>query len=355
MVVSNFNSLPPKPTNANPSTLNFLTSSADNDNSFNCTPSHANPPTPNLSTLSILNTDGSCRFGTNPNALPLVSSLHLDSTIEETDSDQDSPYTILQNLRVKCVDKIIIAHLNINSVRNKIHLLSDLIKDKVDIMLISETKLDCTFPKSQFILDGYSPPLRLDRTANGGGLLLYLRNDIPTKPLSLIAGNIECIIADITISKKKWLLVGFYNPNKSLISNHLSVLGKNLDHYMSLSENVLIFGDFNSEIREEPMSEFCSIYNLKSLIKVPTCFKSDANLSCIDLILTNKPHSFLNSTVLETGLSDFHMLTVVIMKTTFRKRPPQIIMYRSYKHYSHFNFHNELNFRRLFILANGNT
>ena len=201
-------------------------------------------------------------------------------------------------------------------------------------MLVSETKLDSTFTESQFVLQGYSSPYRLDRTANGGGLLLYLRNDIPSKPLPLVEGNIECIITDITISKRKWLLVGIYNPKKSLISNHLSVLGKNLDRYLSLYENVIIFGDFNSEMVEEPMSDFCGIYNLKSLIKVPTCFKSEKNPSCMDLILTNRPHSFQNSTVLETGLSDFHMLTAVIMKTSFRKKNAQVIRYRNYKHYS---------------------
>ena len=323
------------PTHGNPSTPPLLTLSHSNS-----TPIHANPSTPNLPALS---TDNISRLGRNPNAIPYVSTRHLDISRQETDNDQDSPYSILQNLRLKCIDKIIIGHLNINSVRNKIHLLADLIRDKIDIMLISETKLDCTFPESQFALQGYAPPYRLDRTANGGGLLLYLRNDIPTKPLPLIAGNIECIINDVTISKKKWLLVGIYNPTKSLITNHLSVLGKNLDHYLSLFENVIVFGDFNSEIEEEPMSDFCSIYNLKSLIKIPTCFKNDKNPSCIDLILTNKPHSFQNSTVLETGLSDFHKLTVVVMKTSFRKKPPQVIRYRNYKRYSSVNFHIELN------------
>ena len=139
------------PTHANPSTPELFTS----DTSI-YTPTHANPATPNFHTLSTHSTDDISRSGINPKALSFVPVSHLDSSCEETDNDQDSPYSILQNLRLKCIDKIIIGHLNINSVRNKIHLLSDLIKDKVDIMLISETKLDCTFPKSQFILDGYS-------------------------------------------------------------------------------------------------------------------------------------------------------------------------------------------------------
>ena len=279
----------------------------------------------------------------NPSAKPFVSTfLNTSSYPGNIDGERDSPYSILQNLRVKNVDKILFGHININSVRNKFDLLADLIKDQIDIILISETKLDGTFPNCQFRLDGYSfPPIRFDRTANGGGLLLFLRCDLPFKHLPLVFGGIECIILDVTISKKKWFLMGTYNPKKSMISKYISVLEKNLCHYLSLYDNVFLFGDFNSEIREEALADFCSLYNLKSLIKVPTCFKSVDNPSCIDLILTNKPHSFQNSTVVETGLSDFHMLTVTVLKTSFRKRPPKLIKYRNYKQYSHFNFQNE--------------
>ena len=282
-------------------------------------------------------------FALNPSANPFLPSIDkITCNSKDISFDRESPYTILQNLRLKNVDKIIIAHLNINSIRNKIDLLADMISGKVDIMLISETKLDDTFPKSQFFLQGYSEPSRLDRTANGGGLLLYLRNDIPTKPLPLILGNIECIILELTMSQKKWLLIGTYIPSKTLISKHLSILEKSLCHYLSLYDNVIIFGDLNSEVGEEAMEDFCSIYHLKSLIKVPTCYKSSENPSCIDLILTNRPHNFQNSLVIETGLSDFHLLTVTVLKTTFRKRPPKVIKYRDYKTYYYPYFRHDL-------------
>ena len=57
-------------------------------------------------------------------------------------------------------------------------MLEEIIKDKVDIFLISETKLDSSFPSGQFIIKGYSTPFRLDRNQNGGGLLLYVSEDI---------------------------------------------------------------------------------------------------------------------------------------------------------------------------------
>ena len=49
-----------------------------------------------------------------------------------------------------------------------------------------------------------------------------------------------------------------------------------------------------------PLMEDYSLYNL---IHNPTCYKTE-NSRCVDLILTNKKHSFLKSQLFETGYSD---------------------------------------------------
>ena len=53
--------------------------------------------------------------------------------------------------------------------------------------------------------------------------------------------------------------------------------------------------------------------------------------TCIDLIPTNQPTLFQGSAVLETGLSDFHLLTVTKFKMSFKICKPHIITYRNYK------------------------
>ena len=73
---------------------------------------------------------------------------------------------------------MIIGHLNINHVTNKFEPFVSLVKDKLDIALLSETKIDKSFPPNQFTLEGYSNPFRRDRNKHGGGLVLYVRNDI---------------------------------------------------------------------------------------------------------------------------------------------------------------------------------
>ena len=64
--------------------------------------------------------------------------------------------TDLRTFRIKYPSNVIIDHLNINSIRKKFELLSFLIGGKVGILLIIETKIDGTFPTSQFLMSGYS-------------------------------------------------------------------------------------------------------------------------------------------------------------------------------------------------------
>ena len=48
--------------------------------------------------------------------------------------------------------------------------------------MVSETEFDNSFPASQFLIDGYTSPFRLDRDNNGVGML-FVREDIPFKLL----------------------------------------------------------------------------------------------------------------------------------------------------------------------------
>ena len=97
-----------------------------------------------------------------------------------------------------------------------------------------------------------------------------------------------------------------------------------------------------SEVTQTSMKVFCDSYEFKNLIKDATCYKNPENPSCIDLILTNNPNSFQNSGVIETGLSDFHKITVTIMKTTFEKLKPSITHYREYRKFSNDKFRENL-------------
>ena len=117
-----------------------------------------------------------------------------------TESAQtDDPREVLKNLRLKNVNWLICAQLNINSIRNKFNSLVDYIN--IDILMISETKLDPSFPNGHFHIHGFSEPYRFDRNGNGGEILLYIHEDIPSK-LILTQMTIEGFFVEINLRKK---------------------------------------------------------------------------------------------------------------------------------------------------------
>ena len=62
---------------------------------------------------------------------------------------------LLNSLCISYPDKLAFAYLNINSIRNKFEMLLDLIKGNIDILLVSETKIDDSFPNGNLLIDGY--------------------------------------------------------------------------------------------------------------------------------------------------------------------------------------------------------
>ena len=103
----------------------------------------------------------------------------------------------------KCnLNKLVVANLNINSLRIKSNNLTRKITSNVEIFMISETKLDNSFPDGQFLIEGYSISYRIDRDYHGGGIMLYVRADIPSKLLSTEFLPIEGFYVGINLQKK---------------------------------------------------------------------------------------------------------------------------------------------------------
>ena len=209
--------------------------------------------------------------------------------------------------------------------------------------MTSETKIDASFPICQFLLNGYSTSFRLDRNAHGGGILLYVREDIPLKLLLVEDNPIEGFFVEINLrNKKKWLISCSYNPKKTSLSNHIAALSKSLDLFTKKYGRLLFLGDFNEGMEDSSIKIFCGNYNLTSMINKPTCYKNSDKPICIDLILTNCFGSFQNSCVIETGFSDFHKMIVKVIKTSYRKIEPKVINYRDYKSFSNEEFGESL-------------
>ena len=82
--------------------------------------------------------------------------------------------------RLQNAKNVTIGALNVNSLRNKIGAVQELITNNIVICLLSETKINETFPNQQFNISNYKTCCR-DRNKHGGGLLFYISENIPCK------------------------------------------------------------------------------------------------------------------------------------------------------------------------------
>ena len=94
-------------------------------------------------------------------------------------------------------------------------------------LMISESKIDETFPSRQFYIEGFTPPYRLYQNCHVGGILEYVREDIPFKLIEMNS-SIESISVELNLRKKKWLVNCSCNANNSNICAHLRSLEKEL-------------------------------------------------------------------------------------------------------------------------------
>ena len=170
--------------------------------------------------------------------------LQLSTSIEDICFGQH-----LNNLRRKNIGRLILAHININSIRYKFDQLVYGVKGKVDVLMITETKLDDSFPTMQFNIEGYYT-FRLDRNEYGGGILLYVRDDIPSKFIPMKNSSIEGFFIELDWRIKKWLFCSTYNPNRSFISDHLNTVVNNKGLLLANYEKFFLMEDLKGTLMQ---------------------------------------------------------------------------------------------------------
>ena len=166
--------------------------------------------------------------------------------------------------------------LNINSLRNKIIDVREIIgKLSLDYFVISETKLDESFPSAQFDINNYEIKNRRDRDENGGESIEFVRKGFITKRLKDYETQIcETIYSEFTISKRKWICFSVYRlPSYNNLIIFFEGLTKSICKALNTYDNVILMGDFNIDINKDDaighdkLDFFCDTLNLTNLVK----------------------------------------------------------------------------------------
>ena len=237
--------------------------------------------------------------------------------ISSVDESCDTPL-LLKNLKLKNTSRRILGHLNINSIVGKFDHLKVLIENNIDILVLTETKIDSSFPNDQFRTDSFSAPFRLDQNRFGGGFLIYVREDIP-------------FISNFTYHNKQL--------TKHILPDDVEGV------FVEINFNI----DFNIEETDLIMPEFLFKNDSKNLVQQKLNLKAPIILVVLIFFVTNSPRSFPNTITFASGLSDFHKMILTILKSTFPKVRPKQRVYRKFKSFDLNNFKNDIRTRMQFI------
>ena len=116
-------------------------------------------------------------------------------------------------------------------------------------------------------VNGFNTPFRLDRNSNGRDIMLFVRWDVPAKLITSETPSVQGLYIEVRLRKQRWFIRCSYNPNESIISQHVDALGKSMDLYSSTYENFILLNDFNarigSELNQKSVSD--SAYSIKSV------------------------------------------------------------------------------------------
>ena len=140
-------------------------------------------------------------------------------------------------------------------------------------------------------------PFRFDRNSSGGGVIVYVWNDIPSKQLTKhkLTDNVEGVFIEVNLRKIQWLIFGTYRPLSQPVEYFFKHVGYALDAYGQTYEKFLLAGDFNTVETEPSLSEF--------LIKHGRRVNFERGCRINEQKGTNVEHSFQNNNIQKVFLS----------------------------------------------------
>lgn len=179
-------------------------------------------------------------------SLPTFSDSFFDQSQESFNTYTDAFTTVNNRLQVHPGLKI--AHINVNGLKGKLSEIRMLLLDTcLDIIAVSETKLANDITYSEIAIEGYLS-IRKDRDRNGGGVLLYYKDSLTAyEELKLhVSRSIEGVWINVRSESQTWLFACVYRPPLDL--SFYDLFNVWLEHIWSTRNNIVIMGDFNSDL-----------------------------------------------------------------------------------------------------------
>ena len=259
----------------------------------------------------------------------------------------DDIFYELKCIKLKNPKNIVITHVNINSIRNKFSELR-LILDRniVDILVITETKVDASFTNTIFMVPNYKL-YRLDNTAKSGGVFIYVCDNIPSTQSTVSIKNkqLQCLSVKLTFDGYNLFMMGMYKNPKMKNDDFEQQFGNLLENVIRNHDSeYMLLGDLNFDMSDPNcfLHSLCDRFCLTNVINQATCFKSISSPSTVDLVLVSKRSLFFHPFAVDINLSDVHYMVGLFMRKFLPAAPKVYKTIRSYKHINYDHVRRDL-------------
>ena len=282
----------------------------------------------------------------------LLSECSEASFISDFDYNCNSYKFDISNGSPICTDNFIVVHYNINSILapDRLDQLTDYCRIlKIDVLIITESKLDQTIPTNLITIPGYHEPIRRDREINGrygGGVLMYIADNLVFQQKQNLQSQFyEHIWTDVRLDGNVFAINALYRPPNESLADHQLFLDaaedilSNLNNYSAANYKIissdLNFGNSYCKcpiLTPKPLDsvapDLFASFGFHQLIDIPTR-TTETTMSLIDLIYINNPENVICHGTLPR-IAD-HDGTLVSFNLKCKKQPQKTKTIYDYK------------------------
>ncbi|XP_071123817.1 uncharacterized protein [Mytilus edulis] len=242
--------------------------------------------------------------------------------------DENNISSTPSSVRFSEIDKSIsICNLNIRSIRNKLEFLNNF-TDEFDVLAVTETHLDPSVSEDQLKLDSFNNIIRKDRNNFGGGLMIYVKDDIGIVRKSELENPFdETLWVEIRAKGQNFILCHSYRPPNA-DTDFWARLNHAIETAFQFNENIVITGDLNSDlfnVNNNKLIDTMDLFNLRNVIDKATRV-TDKSSTLLDPIIISDCMSYYLSDVLDipSNISDHNAAVIFLecpssMSRTFKR------------------------------------
>lgn len=241
-----------------------------------------------------------------------------------------------------------IGHLNVRHLVPKVDQLDILLtkrKREIDILGLTETFLKKHRSNKLINISGYVSERKDRKKRVGGGVAVYLSENVPFIRREDLETTLEVIWLEIQLPKSKPFILGFVYRPPNAPAQWVEDYEDMLENVYTEEKEMIILGDFNINLADNipnRWAECCETFTLTQLIDKPTRI-TESTSTLIDHVYSTNTEKIFYKDVIDLSLSD-HKAIFISRKGNYsvKKGTHKEILYRDMKPFDIETFCNEL-------------